>query len=91
MTIEECKNQLDAFLKALSEHYQLWSKSVNRISGRPWANVERLNEQSRSLSRQLGRIRPYILLFERNWMSSPTSNCTESPGEIAHLGIRRGA
>lgn len=24
-------------------------------------------------------------------LSSPTSDCTESPGEIAHLGTRRGA
>ena len=35
------------------------------------------------------RMHPAVEYVQR--VSSPTSDCTESPGEIAHLGTRRGA
>jgi hypothetical protein len=68
MTVAQFKNELEAFLKALQEHYKLWGKSLNQFSGRVGSNADRLQEQSSALSRKLGRIHPYIVLFDRNWM-----------------------
>lgn len=60
--------ELETFRQALRKHEQLWGKSLAQpIPDYPVKNIAQLREQSESLNRQLGRLRPYIELYEKNW------------------------
>ncbi len=64
MTVVEFKRELESFLTALDEHRQLWRQSINNIQpSLPTRNTAALREQALRLSRQLGRLRPYIERF----------------------------
>lgn len=64
MTVAEFKQELEAFLRALDEHRNLWRQSINPIMPTvPCKNTETLRDQAHRLSRQLGHLRPYIEHF----------------------------
>lgn len=62
MTVAQFKQELEAFIEALSKHQGAWRRSQGwRISD---TQKQGLELQAHQLGRQLGRLRPYILRFE---------------------------
>ena len=60
--------QIEAFQRDLSEHQRLWGASLDqRIPRYPGRNVEELQQQSRQLSRTLGRLRPFLNRTTQHW------------------------
>lgn len=69
MQIHEFYKRLEGFQRELEEHQRLWGASLDRvIPDYPIKNTEELGKQSRSLSRRLGALRPYIEQFDRDWL-----------------------
>jgi len=55
--------QIEAFQRDVSEHQRLWGDSLDQRTPRyPVRNVEELQQQSRQLSRMLGKLRPFLVL-----------------------------
>lgn len=69
VTVAELLGALEAFQGELEAHRQLWGDSLDpQIPDTPVANVDELRKQSRSLSRRLGAVRPYLIALRPNWM-----------------------
>ncbi|WP_375779056.1 TIGR02391 family protein [Bradyrhizobium sp. ma5] len=69
MKVSELLAALDEFRSKLTEHRELWSKSLNNIvPDFPIRNQKELEEQSHWLTRRLGALRPYIERFDSNWI-----------------------
>ena len=69
MRARQLITEVETFRQKLSEHTELWGKSLsNPIPDYPVRNVDVLTEQSRSLSRKLGTLRPYFERFFPHWI-----------------------
>lgn len=69
MKVSELVELLEGFQNALREHRILWGASLGQPLPRyPVRNREVLEQQSGSLARQLGRLRPYLERFRSAWM-----------------------
>jgi hypothetical protein len=62
MKVSELIAALEEFQTKLTEHEELLHKRAGQQGQAP------LGEQSRSLSRRLGALRPYIERFDDEWM-----------------------
>jgi hypothetical protein len=61
MKVRDLASKLQKFHDDLELHYDLWRPSLDQpIPDYPRRNVAKLKEQSKSLARQLGALRPYI-------------------------------
>lgn len=85
MKAAELIEQLEAFRRALREHEELWGNSLDQpIPDYPIANIDELRQQSEQLNRQLGKLRPYIELYEPRWtMRHPATGLTWDALEAA--------
>ena len=78
MRAGELLEQIEAFQRDLSEHQRLWGGSLDqRIPRYPGRNVEELQQQSRQLSRTLGRLRPFLERFQQTWTMQHPATGTE--------------
>jgi hypothetical protein len=61
MKVRELMSRVQKFHDDLATHFDLWQQSLDQpLPDYPVRNVEKLREQTNSLARQLGTIRPYI-------------------------------
>ncbi len=64
MKVRELASRVQKFHDDLESHFALWSQSLQQpIPDYPVRNIEKLREQTNSLARQLGTLRPYIERF----------------------------
>ena len=64
----ELLKEIEAFRSDLKEHRDLWRDSLNpRTQEHAVKNRSRLEEQTESLNRQLGRLRPHLDRLRRYW------------------------
>lgn len=69
MKVSELLAALDEFRSKLTEHRELWGKSLNDIvPDFPIRNQKELEAQSQWLTRRLGALRPYIERFDSSWI-----------------------
>lgn len=69
MLVSELKSRLEQFLKELKQHRDLWNESLEPyVPDFPVENVETLQNQTASLLRQLGRLRPYLEELHSSWV-----------------------
>lgn len=59
---------LEDFAAKLNAHHKLWSGSLDGVIPEVGRNYEALQEQSNTLARALGALRPYIERFQRHWI-----------------------
>jgi uncharacterized protein (TIGR02391 family) len=75
MRAEELRKQVEEFQRELNEHGKLWGKSLDRtIPTYPILNQEELAEQSSTLSRKLGLLRPFLERFQKSWIMQHPGN-----------------
>jgi len=69
MLVRELKRQLEQFHGELTRHRDLWNKSLESgVPDYPITNIKTLQSQTRSLLRQLGRLRPYMEELHSSWI-----------------------
>ena len=69
MKVEALLKEIEEFNKALAEHYDLWSRSLDdTVPDYPIQNQDALRDQSKQLSRKFGTIQPYLTRFNNNWV-----------------------
>jgi len=65
--VRELASRVQNFHNDLEAHFRLWSQSLEQpMPDFPVRNIDRLREQTTSLARQLGTLRPYIERFMRS-------------------------
>jgi uncharacterized protein (TIGR02391 family) len=78
MRAGELLKQIEAFQHDVSEHHRLWGASLDQpIPRYPVRNVEELQQQSRQLSRMLGKLRPFLERFQPTWTMQHRATGTE--------------
>lgn len=64
MKVRELASKVQKFHDDLEAHFDVWSQSLEQpIPDYPVRNIQELREQTSSLARQLGTLRPYIKKF----------------------------
>jgi uncharacterized protein (TIGR02391 family) len=78
MRTDELLEQIEAFQRDLSKHQRWWGDSLDQpIPKYPVRNVAELRQQSRQLSRTLGRLRPFLERFQPTWTMQHRATGTE--------------
>lgn len=69
MRARELLQEIEEFQLGLARHQEIWGNSLDRpIPQYPVRNTSTLVSQSRQLSRDLGRLRPYLQRFRESWV-----------------------
>lgn len=69
MRVSELLTAIDEFREKLTEHREVWGKSLDRtIPSYAERNHEQLEAQSHWLTRRLGALRSYIERFDNEWL-----------------------
>ena len=69
MRAKDLLGEIEKFQLDLARHQEIWGNSLDHpIPQYPVRNTSTLISQSRHLSRDLGRLRPYLQRFRDNWL-----------------------
>lgn len=89
MKVKDLTLELKKFQLELLEHRSLYARSLKRKTSRyPSINVEELEKQSRSLSRNLGRLRPYLEHLRTGWRMLHRATGTHWDSLNSSTGLR---
>ena len=92
MKVEALLREIEEFNKELTEHHDLWGRSLHdMVPDHPIRNEDKLRDQSRRLSRKLGAIQPYLTRFSENWVMHHPATGIQWNALDAAVGMNAGA